>query len=142
MKSHFLNKLGVYVALTRAGFKRSYSPKYLKTPDKRRCRLYVQEQITEDGSFCIPVNADENFTDELKNTAVVFVSYNRPNFIDFYECTDPLGGNVEYVKNVVHTRGRDQTVTRIVMRYDSSKAKLVTSVEDTQTWLKLRSYTL
>lgn len=139
MKSHVLNRLGANAALTHLGFRKTWSPHYLRTPDGRQCIIRVQPQFGEDGSFSIEVNGKENFMTQLKTNTVVFVNYDKPGIVEFYECTDPASGQVEYVKGVAYVRGRDKTFTRLILRLDRTKTKLIHTIKDNTLWLKFRN---
>ena len=139
MKSHVLNRLGAQVALTQLGFRKTWSSHYLRDPQGRQCIIRVQPQFGEDGSFSIEVNGKENFMTQLKTNTVIFVNYDKPGVVEFYECTDPASGKVEYVKGVAYVRGRDQTFTRLILRFDRTKTKLLHTINDQKLWLKFRA---
>lgn len=139
MKSHVLNKLGTETALNHLGFQKTWSSHYLRAPDGRQCVIRVQPQFGEDSSFSIEVNGKENFMTQLKTNTVIFVNYDKPGVIEFYECTDPASGKVEYVKGVAYVRGRDQTFTRLILRFDKTKTKLLHTINDQKLWLKFRT---
>ena len=139
MKSHVLNRLGAQVALTQLGFHKTWSPHYLRAPDGRQCVIRVQPQFGEDGSFSIEVTGKENLMTQLKTNTVIFVNYNKPGVIEFYECIDPASAPVEYVKGVAYVRGRDKTFTRVILRLDRTKTKLIHTINDQKLWLKFRA---
>lgn len=137
--SHKLNALGVQVALSHLGFKKTSLPHYFRTPDGRQCVIRVQPQFGEDGSFSIDINTKENFMDQLKKNVVIFVNYDKTGIIEFYECLDAINGTIEYVKGISFHGGRDQMFKRLVLRFDRTKTKLMHMISDHNLWLKFRS---
>jgi len=139
MKSHVLNRLGAQVALTQLGFHKTWSPHYLRAPDGRQCVIRVQPQFGEDGSFSIEVTGKENFMTQLKTNTVIFVNYNKPGVVEFYECIDPAAVQFGSFKGVAYVRGRDKTYTRTILRLDRTKTKLIHTINDQKLWLKFRA---